>query len=102
MSDDGDLSSFEVSLAEVFRKMGLPDPIVMSQLMDEWDTLAGEPWKGRSRPIVLKGKTLIVETSAPSMVALLRYGKASLLEALIERFGPGVIDQIEVRPPARN
>jgi hypothetical protein len=98
----GDLSSFESSLGDVFRKMGLPDPVVMSQLVDEWDQLAGNPWVGRSRPVVIRGKTLVVEASSPSMVAFLRYGAAQLVESLKARFGEGVVDQIEVTPPTRN
>ena len=98
----GDLSSFESSLGDVFRKMGLPDPVLMSQLIDEWDDLAGTPWVGRSRPVVIKGRTLVVEASAPSMVAFLRYGASQLVETLSERFGEGVVDQVEVIPPSRN
>jgi hypothetical protein len=97
-----DLSSFESSLGEVFRKMGLPDPVLMSQIGEEWDTLAGAPWAGRSRPLVIRSRTLVVEASAPSMVAFLRYGSAQLLEALRTRFGEGVIDAVEVVPPGRN
>lgn len=98
----GDLSSFESSLGDVFRKMGLPDPVLMSELIDEWDELAGTPWVGRSRPVVIKGRTLVVEASAPSMVAFLRYGATQLVETLKTRFGEGVVDQIEVTPPSRN
>jgi hypothetical protein len=74
----------------------------MSQLIDEWDDLAGTPWVGRSRPVVIKGRTLVVEASAPSMVAFLRYGATQLVETLSERFGEGVVDQVEVIPPSRN
>ena len=98
----GDLSSFESSLGDVFRRMGLPDPVLMSQLVDEWDELAGNPWVGRSRPVVIQGRTLVVEASSPSMVAFLRYGAAQLVESLKARFGEGVVDQIEVTPPTRN
>lgn len=99
---DGDLSSFESSLDELFRRLGLPDPIVMSQVTAEWDELAGSPWSGRSTPLFVQGKTLVVEASSPSMVAFLRYGSGELVKALAARLGPGVIDQIEVRSPTRN
>ncbi|HEY4584458.1 MAG TPA: DUF721 domain-containing protein [Acidimicrobiia bacterium] len=98
----GDLSSFESSLGEVFRKMGLPDPVLMSELIDEWEELAGNPWVGRSRPVVIRGRTLVVEASSPSMVAFLRYGATQLVETLSARFGAGVVDQVEVTPPSRN
>jgi len=34
-------------------------------------------------------------------VAFLRYGETSLLEALEERFGEGVIRTIDIKPPQR-
>jgi predicted nucleic acid-binding Zn ribbon protein len=96
----GDLTPFRTSLEEMFRKMGLSDPIVMSRLSAGWDDLAGSPWAGRSRPLFIQGKTLVVEASAPSMVAFLRYGSTALVTSLEEVIGEGVIEQIEVRSPS--
>jgi hypothetical protein len=62
--------------------------------------LAGSPWSGRSRPLFIQGKTLVVEATAPSMVAFLRYGSSELVAALSRVIGDGVIEQIEVRPPS--
>jgi hypothetical protein len=98
---EGDLSSFESSLLEVFRRLGLPDPIVMSRLTVDWDELAGSPWAGRSNPLFIQGTTLVVEASSPSMVAFLRYGSTDLISAIEDRLGAGVVDRIEVRPPPR-
>jgi hypothetical protein len=97
---DNDLTPFRTSLEEMFRKMGLSDPIVMSRLSSGWDELAGSPWSGRSRPLFIQGKTLVVEATAPSMVAFLRYGSAELVASLNKVIGEGVIDQIEVRAPS--
>lgn len=96
-----DLEPFSESLNDVFARLGLPDPVLMSQVSDEWETLAGKPWVGRSKPLFVRGQALIVEASGPSMVAFLRYGEATLLETLKERFGVGVINSIEVIPPGR-
>ncbi len=94
-----DLTSFGSSLDEVFRRLGLPDPMVMARVSSDWDRVAGSPWAGRSTPLYIQGRTLIVEASTPSMVAFLRYGVADLIKALSTHLGEGVIDQIEVRPP---
>lgn len=98
--NDGDLTPFRTSLEEMFRRMGLSDPIVMSRLSAGWDELAGSPWAGRSRPLFIQGKTLVVEASAPSMVAFLRYGSSALVASLQEVIGADTIEQIEVRPPS--
>ncbi len=102
MTDRGDLTSLESSLREVFRKMGLPDPMVMTRIMEDWDSVAGDPWAGRSKPIIVRGDTLIVEASAPSLVAFLRYAVNDLKESLETVIGKGIIERIEVRPPSRD
>ena len=101
MSRNEDLEPFSKSINDVFTRLGLPDPVVMSKLVEEWDELAGSPWVGRSRPLYVRGTTLIVEASAPSMVAFLRYGQSGLVETLEERFGAGLIDSVEVVAPGR-
>lgn len=101
MSRDGDLEHFSESVDEMFTRLGLPDPMVMAAVSSEWDELAGAPWSGRSKPVSIKGTTLVVEAVSASMVAFLRYGETSLLEALEERFGEGVIRTIDIKPPGR-
>lgn len=101
MRGDEGLTSFESSLDEMMRRMGLPDPALMAQLTDHWDTIAGDPWKGRSRPLTVQNRTLVIEASAPSMVAFLRYGQQALLDAIAERFGEGVIEGLDIRSPGR-
>jgi predicted nucleic acid-binding Zn ribbon protein len=97
MADD--LTSFQTSLEEMFRKLGMSDPMTLARLTGAWDDLAGTPWAGRSRPLFIQGKTLFVEAAAPSMVAFLRYGSATLVTTLAGVLGPDVIERIEVRGP---
>ena len=97
-----DLEPFADSLNDVFARLGLPDPVIMAKITREWDSLAGSPWAGRSRPLFVKGTTLVVEASSPSMVAFLRYGESTLVGNLENLFGPGVIDTVEILAPGRN
>lgn len=99
MSPDRDLEHFSESVDDMFARLGLPDPVVMAGISSEWDELAGPPWTGRSRPLYIKGKTLVVEASSASMVAFLKYGEATLLERLEERFGEGVVQKLDIRVP---
>lgn len=101
MSPDRDLEHFSESLDDMFARLGLPDPMVMAGISSEWDQLAGPPWSGRSKPLYIRSKTLVVEAASPSMVAFLRYGETSLLETLAERYGKGTIDAIEIKSPGR-
>jgi len=100
MSRDSELEPFSESIDEVFAKLGLPDPVLMSQITEEWESLAGNPWVGRSKPLYVRGGVLVVETTTPSMVAFLRYGESTLTETLEKRFGTGVITSIQVVPPS--
>lgn len=101
MSPDRDLERFSDSVDEMFKKLGLPDPIVMAALSSEWDQLAGAPWSGRSKPLYIRGTTLVVEASSGSMIAFLRYGESTLLATLAERFGAGTVRAVDIRPPGR-
>lgn len=102
MSDERDLEHFSESVDDMFARLGLPDPVVMAGISSEWEELAGAPWAGRSRPLYIRGKTLVVEASSPSMVAFLRYGETSLLDRLEERFGHGVVQKVDIRLPGRS
>lgn len=99
MSPERDLEHFSESVDEMFTRLGLPDPVLMAGVSSEWDELAGAPWAGRSKPLFIKGKTLVVEAVSPSMVAFLRYAESSLLERLAERFGEGVIESVDIKTP---
>lgn len=99
MSPARDLEPFSESLDEMLKRLGLPDPEMMAILSNEWDDLAGAPWSGRSKPLYVKGRTLVVEASTGSMIAFLRYGESTLLESLSGRLGEGTIDTIDIRPP---
>lgn len=101
MSPDRDLEHFSESVDEMFARLGLPDPIVMAGISSEWDDLAGAPWAGRSKPLYIRSKTLVVEAASPSMVAFLRYGETSLIEKLAARFGEGTIETLEIKSPGR-
>lgn len=101
MSPDRDLEHFSESVDDMFARLGLPNPTVMSGISSEWDELAGPPWSGRSRPLYMRSKTLVVEAVSPSMVAFLRYGETSLLERLAARFGEGTIEAIDIKAPGR-
>ena len=101
MSPGRDLEHFSDSVDDMFRRLGLPDPVVMATLSSEWDDLAGTPWTGRSKPLYIKGTTLVVEASSASMVAFLRYGEQGLLAVLEKRLGRGVVTGVEIRAPAR-
>jgi hypothetical protein len=99
MTDRHDMSSFESAMMDMFRRMGLPDPLLVGRIKEDWDELASSPWVGRSKPLTVQGKTLVIEANTPSLVAFLRYGTSDLLGSLEERYGPGVIEAIEVRGP---
>ncbi len=83
----------------VLAAAGLPAPGRIKQLRDDWDRIAGDPWKGQSSPLLLQDRQLVVESSATQLVAFLRYATGDLLQRLDRELGAGVIDTIRVVPP---
>ena len=101
MSPQRDLEPFSDSVSEMFTKLGLPDPELMAVVSEQWETVAGGPWKGRSKPLYIKGTQLVVEASSPSIVAFLRYDAAALLDRLETLVGARKIESVDIRPPSR-
>jgi predicted nucleic acid-binding Zn ribbon protein len=102
MSPGKDLEHFSESMDDMFRRLGLPDPVMMAALTGDWDQFAGPPWSGRSKPLYLRGTTLVVEAASASMVAFLRYGETTLLEKLASRFGEGIVKSVDIQAPERH
>ena len=81
MSTGNDLEPFSESLNDVFARLGLPDPVLMSQVNSEWETLAGKPWVGRSKPMFVRGQNRMVVPlflTAWSLLGSLVLGRPSL------------------------
>lgn len=89
------------ALGETLRRMGLPEPALMAEVVEEWETLAGAGWSESAVPLYVKDRVLVVEAREPSAVGLLRYGVGELERALQERFGAEVIAAVEIRAPQR-
>ena len=94
MSDLERVSGF---LDSVLRRLGLPDPLDLGRLIDEWADLAGEPWGSRSRPAGLQDGVLLVEVADGSVATLLRYQQGVLVQRLEGRLGVGVVTSVRIR-----
>ena len=92
-----DLEPVAGFLDQVLRKLGMPDPVDLSRLVDEWPDVAGEPWGTRSRPAGLTDGELLVEVEDGSMATLLRYQQAALVERLERRLGGGLVTSVRIR-----
>ena len=68
-------------------------------LEEHWDEVAGAPWVGISRPVVLRDGELVVEADVGPAAGLLRYAVGDLHRRLDSRLGPGMVDRIAVRQP---
>lgn len=98
MKDPKPIGELLRTLMERYR---LVDPDTWTRLRDEWDSVAGQPWSGRTIPLSLKSGELVVEAATPAAVSMLRYGVVSLIEKLETEYGDGVVTSVRVIPPAR-
>lgn len=83
-------------MRSLLAKLGLPEPGLLGRLAAEWDELAGPPWAGRSQPVYLRDKAVVVSVDDPGLVSMLRYATGELLERLDQRFGSGAVESIRV------
>ena len=92
-----DLEPVSGFLDQVLRRFGMPDPVDLSRLVEEWPELAGEPWGTRSRPAGLDRGELLVEVDDGSVATLLRYQQAALVERLERQLGAGLVTSVRIR-----
>lgn len=96
-----DLEKVGGFLEQVLRRFGIPDPVDLNRLVEEWEELAGEPWGTRSRPAGLQDGELTVEVDDGSIATLLTYQQRSLIERLTERLGVPLVTSVKVRVTRR-
>ena len=104
MTDQGgnrELGPIDQLIGPTLRRLGIGDLSVMTRLTDEWDVLAGSPWAGASRPLIIRNRELVVESTTPAATRMLRYAAESLAKRLSDQFGDGVIDSVRVVAPSR-
>jgi predicted nucleic acid-binding Zn ribbon protein len=97
----GELRGMRELLGPTLARLGVTDLDVLLAITEEWNDLAGQPWAEHSTPVILRRKTLVVEAATPMAVRLLRYGAGDLLGVLAKRFGPDVVEEIDVVAPSR-
>lgn len=84
-------------LDELLQALGVARPVDVAELVESWADVAGEPWGGRSRPVLLKDGELVVEVEDGTAATLLKYRQADLVERLGERLGRGLVSTVRVR-----
>ena len=89
-----DLEKVGGFLDQVLRRLGLPDPLDLNRLVEEWADLAGEPWGTRSQPAGLANGELVVEVDDGSIATLLRYQQKTLIDRLESRLGAPLVTSV--------
>lgn len=84
-------------LGQVLKRLGLPDPVDLDRLIEEWADLAGEPWGTRSQPAGLSNGVLVVEVDDGSIATLLTYQQNTLIERLEQRLGARLVTSVKIR-----
>lgn len=92
-----DLEHIGTGLEDVLQRLGVPEAVDVSRLVEEWDLVVGEPWASRSRPTGFAVGELVVDVPDGAVATLLRYQTAALIERLERRFGAGLVERVRVR-----
>lgn len=84
-------------LDRVVRRLGGPSADVASGVFGRWDEMVGETVAANSRPVAVRGTTLVLAVSDPAWATQLRFLEADIVARLTEQLGASSIDSIEVR-----
>jgi len=85
------------SLDRVVRRLGGPSADVATRVFGRWEDLVGEGIAAHSRPVAVRGSTLVLAVTDPAWATQLRFLESDIVQRLAEELGPGTIDSIEVR-----
>lgn len=89
--------SMNASLDRIVRHLGGPSADVTTRVFGRWSDLVGEAVAAHTRPVSMRGTTLVVAVSDPAWATQLRFLEHDLVERLRTELGPNAIDAIEVR-----
>ncbi len=93
----GDPVSMHASLDRIVRHLGGPSADVTTGIFGRWPELVGDAVAAQSRPVAMKGTTLVVAVSDPAWATQLRFLEHDLIERLRAELGQDAIDAIDVR-----
>ncbi len=97
MSNPRDLEPIGKDVDELLVRLGMPTSLNLTELVDDWEEVAGEPFAGTSEPVGLKDGELVIEVENGVAASLLGYRVGPLLDRLREHFGGGEIDRVKIR-----
>jgi predicted nucleic acid-binding Zn ribbon protein len=89
------------SLGPLARRLGAPDPAVLTAVFSQWEDLVGPAIAAHVRPLSLSGGALVIGADHPAWATQVRYLSGELLTRLATRVGAGPIERVEVKvvPP---
>ncbi len=82
------------ALNDVARSLGMPEPDGLSRIMAAWSELVGEAVARHARPGRLRDHVLTVEVDGGEWVTQLRYLESSMVSAITERVGAGLVERV--------
>jgi len=88
-------------LGTIIGRVGTGAERSAAMLVEQWDEIVPERWKKGSRPVGIRRGVLLVEVAPGADATLLRHDTAELLNRIVRRLGPGVVDAVRLRvlPP---
>ena len=84
-------------LDRVVRRLGGPSADVASGVFGRWEEVVGETVAANSRPVAVRGTTLVLAVTDPAWATQLRFLEADIVARLTEALGTAAIESIEVR-----
>lgn len=92
-----DLEPVRTDLEDLLNRLGMPRPVDLARLVDEWEELAGEPFSAMAQPAGFSDGELVVVAADGRAASLLKYRVGALLDRLQEHLGEGIVQTIRIR-----
>jgi predicted nucleic acid-binding Zn ribbon protein len=84
------------SLDRYLRRVGMPVARDLRRLVEEWASIAGEPWASRAEPVGLRDGRLVVAVEDGADATMLKYQVEELLTRLEEGLEGRLVGSVSI------
>lgn len=88
-------------IGAIIERVGTGADRSAAALIETWDDIVPDRWRGASKPVGIRDGVLLVEVRNGAAASVLRHDTADLLRRISERFGPGLVNAVKLRVSRR-
>jgi hypothetical protein len=96
MSEIPGLRPISDGLSDILTRLGIPADLDLSNLVEEWPEIAGDPFGQMATPGGYRDGELVLTVADGTAASLLKFRVGELIERLDGHFGKGAVTSVRI------